>query len=103
MNASGRADGVSVFSIENFAMVWSLPLSKSRKSFWCNVPMAWPFESRTTTGTITRFTAVLKVRDESCVVISGAFCVCSPPDYARHIKPAQQKTDEIRNAKTRKT
>ena len=38
----------------------------------------FPLPSRTTTGTITRFTLVLKVAGASCDVISAVFCwVCS--------------------------
>src|ERR1700733_7897386 len=53
-------------STENREMDCSFPLSKSWKSSLVRVPIAWPFRSRTTTGTTTRFTRVLKV-----VFVSG--------------------------------
>jgi hypothetical protein len=48
-----------------------LPLSKSWKSSFWSVPTAFPFAARTTTGTSTRFTFVLKVGVASCEDISG--------------------------------
>ena len=47
-----------------------LPLSVSWKSSCLSVPMARPCLSRTTTGTITRFTRALKVAGSSLVVVS---------------------------------
>jgi len=48
-----------------------LPLSKSRKSSGADWPMARPLLSRTTTGTETRFTLLLKVAGDSRDAISG--------------------------------
>src|SRR5580658_804571 len=62
------------FSMENLEITCGLPLSKSRKSSFWSVPMAFPLASRTTTGTSTRFTFVLNVAGASREVISGVFC-----------------------------
>src|SRR3984957_13425486 len=61
------------FSTENLEITCGLPLSKSWKSSLRSVPTAFPLESRTTTGTITRFTLVLKVAGASREVISAVF------------------------------
>src|ERR1017187_6024677 len=52
--------------------------------------MAFPLPSRTTTGTNTRFTPVLKVGVESCVVISAEFCAGGGGVWAW--RPAEAKT-----------
>src|SRR5580658_3246532 len=57
----GGAASPAVFSTENREIVCSFPLSKSWKSSFLRLPIAWPLPSRTTTGTVTSSTWVLKV------------------------------------------
>jgi hypothetical protein len=73
-----QAGVASVFSMENLVIVWSLPRSKGWKSSLRSVPTASPCAFRTTTGTVTRFTDVLKVAESS----AGA--------CARQIAPAAE-------------
>ena len=58
-------NGAAGFSTENRVMNCGLPLSKSWKSSCLSVPTARPWVSRTTTGTRTRFTRLLKVTGAS--------------------------------------
>src|ERR1700719_2867402 len=51
-------------------MSWSLRSSKTRKSSWCKLGIAWPCASRTTTRIGTRLTRTEKGVDESRVFIS---------------------------------
>src|SRR5690242_14875063 len=66
------------FSTEKWEMTCGFPLSKSRKSCCPRSPLGLPFESRTTTRTITKLRSVFswKVGDVSWLVIS-ACSVCA--------------------------
>src|SRR5579875_1879199 len=62
----------AVASMENRTITCGLPLSNRRKSSLVSVPTAFPFLSRTTTGTSTRFTLLENVGAVSWETISGA-------------------------------
>src|SRR6185437_9236496 len=72
-------------SMENFEIIWGLPLSVSWKSSMVRLSTGWPLESRTMTGTGMRVTPERKVTGDSFVVISAVWGKAEIPAMRKEI------------------